>query len=247
MLKKLKYEKIAGSTNLLLARQIQANMNVTMKMEVVKLPDFYGEPGKDTITALEFMARIDECQVTNEWNDITTFSYFCLALRGQADKWLSSIVRHMQLTAAQKMWTRIRPVFKAEFAAFSYDKLIIDRLAKLTHRPNENPRMFFSRLEELVFVLKENYASYGVKPDRPPPIQPQGMYTEDALTKYTNDSVDAFANFLFTQMFKAAAPAKFIGYYPTRINQGSRWKRPARSSSRTTGWRWIRSSLPCMR
>ena len=189
-----------------LARQIQANTNVTMKTEVVKLPDFYGEPGKDTITALEFMARIDECQVTNEWNDITTFSYFRLALRGQADKWLSSIVRHMQLTAAQKTWTRIRPVFKAEFAAFSDDKLIIDGLAKLSHRPNENPRMFFSRLEELVYVLKENYASYRVKPDRPPPIQPQGTYTEDALTKYANDSVDAFANFLFTQMFKAAAP-----------------------------------------
>jgi hypothetical protein len=80
-----------------LARQIQANTNVTMKTEVVKLPDFYGEPGKDTITVLEFMARIDECQVNNEWNDITTFSYFRLALRGQADKWLSSIVRHMQL------------------------------------------------------------------------------------------------------------------------------------------------------
>jgi hypothetical protein len=48
------------------------------------------------------MARIDECQVTNEWNDITTYSYFRLALRVQADKWLSSIVRHLQLTAAQK-------------------------------------------------------------------------------------------------------------------------------------------------
>jgi hypothetical protein len=177
-----------------------------MKTEVVKLPVLYGEPGKDTITALEFMARIDECQVTNEWNDITTFSYFRLALQGQADKWISSIIRHMQLTAAQKMWTRIRPVFKAEFAAFSDDKLIIDGLAKLTHRPNENPRMFFSRLEELVFVLKGNYASYRVKPDRPPPIQPQGTYTEDALKKFANDSVDAFANFLFTQMFKAAAP-----------------------------------------
>jgi hypothetical protein len=73
-----------------------------MKTEVVKLPDFYGDPSKDTITALEFMARIDECQVTNEWNDITTFSYFRLALCGQADKWLSSVVRHLQLTPAQK-------------------------------------------------------------------------------------------------------------------------------------------------
>jgi hypothetical protein len=101
-----------------LARQIQANTNVMMKTEVIKLPDFFGEPGKDTITAHKFMARINECQVTNEWNYITTFLYLRLALRGQADKWLSSIVRHLQLTAAQKTWTHIRPVFKAEFAAF---------------------------------------------------------------------------------------------------------------------------------
>jgi hypothetical protein len=85
-----------------LARQIQANTNVTMKMEVVKLPKFYGDLSKDTITALEFMAIIYECQVTNEWNDITTFSYFWLALRGQADKWVSSVVRHLQLMPAQK-------------------------------------------------------------------------------------------------------------------------------------------------
>jgi hypothetical protein len=188
-----------------LARQIQANTNVTMKTEVVKLPDFYGEPGKDTVTALKFMARINKCQVTNKWNDITTFSYFRLALRGQADKWLSSIVRHLQLTAAQKTWTHIRPVFKAVFAAFSDDKLNIDGLAKLSHRPNENPRMFLSHLEELIFVLKENYASYRVKPEHPQP-QAQGSYTEDNLTKFAIDSIDAFTNFMFTQMFKAAAP-----------------------------------------
>ncbi len=188
-----------------LARQIQANTNVTMKTEVVKLPDFYGDPAKDTVTALEFMARIDECQITNEWNDITTFSYFLLALRSQADKWLSSVVRHLQLTPAQKTWTRIRPMFKTEFAAFSDDKLIIDGLAKLSHRPGENPRMFFSRLEELIFVLKENYASYRVKPDRPAQ-EAGGGYSDASLTKAINDNVDNFANFMFTQMFKAATP-----------------------------------------
>jgi hypothetical protein len=78
---------------------------------------------------------------------------------------------------------------------------------KLTHRPNENPRMFFSRLEELIFVLKENYASYRVKPERLRQ-QPQGGYSEDNLIKYANDSVDSFANFMSTKMFKAAAPEK---------------------------------------
>jgi hypothetical protein len=140
-----------------------------------------------------------------EWNDITTFSYFRLALRGQADKWLSSVVWHLQLTQAQKTWTRIRPSFKTEFAAFSVDKLIIDGLANLLHRHGENPRTFFSRLEELIYVLKENYASYCVKPNRPAQ-QGAGGYSEDSLTKAINDNGDNFANFMFTQMFEAAAP-----------------------------------------
>jgi hypothetical protein len=62
------------------AQQILANTSITLKTEVVKLPEFYCQPDKDTISAMEFMARIDECQVTNEWNDTTTFSNFCLAL-----------------------------------------------------------------------------------------------------------------------------------------------------------------------
>ena len=84
------------------------------------------------------MTRIDECQVTNEWNDITTFSYFRLALRGQADKWLSSVVRHLQLMLAQKTWTRIRRSFKTEFAAFSDNKLTISRMSRLSGRNRGN-------------------------------------------------------------------------------------------------------------
>jgi hypothetical protein len=151
------------------------------------------------------MAHIDECQVTNEWNDVMTFSYFQLVLCGQAGKWLSSIIHHLELTAAQKTWTCIRPVFKADIAAFSDDKLIIDCLAKLAHQPNENPLMCFSCLEELIFVLKESYASYRVKPERSVQ-QPQGGYSEDALTKAINDNLDNFTNFMFKQMFKAAPP-----------------------------------------
>jgi hypothetical protein len=65
--------------------------------------------------------------------------------------------------------------------------------------------VFFLRLEELIYVLKENYASYRVKPERPAQ-EPAGGYSEDSLTKAINDSMDNFANFMFTQMFKVAAP-----------------------------------------
>jgi hypothetical protein len=64
--------------------------------------------------------------------------------------------------------------------------------------------MFFSRQEELVHVLM-SYALYRIEPDRPVQ-QPQGGYSEDALTKAINENIDNFANFLFTQMFRDASP-----------------------------------------
>ncbi len=125
-----------------LAQQILTNTNIMLKQELVKIPDFWGEKGKDTVTATQFMARIDECQVANDWNNTTTYANFSLCLKGEADEWLASKVRLLELTAAQRTWTRIRPLFKKEFAACSDDKLIIDGLANLAHRPGENPRKF---------------------------------------------------------------------------------------------------------
>ncbi len=164
------------------------------------------EEGKDTVTATQFMARINECQVANDWNDTTTYANFSLCLRGEADEWLASKVRLLKLTAAQRTWTRVRPLFKKEFAACSDDKLIIDGLANLAHRPGENPRKFMSRLEKLFNTLHENYASYRIKPERPAPLQPHGTYTQDMLTAFANDSVRAYNKFLLAQVFRAAAP-----------------------------------------
>jgi hypothetical protein len=95
------------------------------------------------------------------------YANFSLCLLGEADEWLAYTVRLHELTAAQRTWTHIRPLFKKEFAAISDDKLIIDGLANLAHCPGENPCKFMARLEKLFNTLHENYTSYRVKPDRP--------------------------------------------------------------------------------
>jgi hypothetical protein len=41
-----------------LAQQILANTNVTLKQEIVKILEFFGEKGKDTVMAQEF---INDC------------------------------------------------------------------------------------------------------------------------------------------------------------------------------------------
>ena len=103
----------------------------------------------------------------------------------------------------QKTWTYIRPLFKKEFAAFSDDKLIVDGLANLAHRPGKNLRKFMGQLEKLFNVLHENYASYRVKPVRPVQL-PAGNYSKDALTKFANDSIKWYNKFLLMQVFRAA-------------------------------------------
>jgi hypothetical protein len=147
-----------------LAQQILANTNITLKQEVIKIAELSSEKGKVTILALKFISRIDECQVSNNWNDTTTFANFQLCLCGEAEDWLTSTVCHLELTAAQRTWTRIWLLFTKEFSMVSNDKLIIDGLANLAHRPGENPRKFFSCLEKLFNVLHENYVSYRIKP-----------------------------------------------------------------------------------
>jgi hypothetical protein len=39
-----------------LAQQILANTNVTLKQEIVKIPKYFGEKAKDTVTAQEFIS-----------------------------------------------------------------------------------------------------------------------------------------------------------------------------------------------
>jgi hypothetical protein len=79
------------------------------------------------VTAQQFISRIDKCQVSNGWNDTTAFANFSLCLRGEADEWLSLMCQLLELMAAQKTWTCIRPLFKWEFAVLSDDKLIVDQ------------------------------------------------------------------------------------------------------------------------
>jgi hypothetical protein len=117
-----------------LAQQILVNTKVTLKQEVLKIPEYLGEKGKDTVTTQEFISHIDECQISNDWNDTTTFANFRLCLCGEAEEWLSSTVHHLEVTVAQKTWTHIWPLFKREFATMSDDKLIVDGLANLAHK-----------------------------------------------------------------------------------------------------------------
>jgi hypothetical protein len=49
-----------------LVQQILNNTNITLKQEVIKIPEYFGLPDKDMISAMDFIARVDECQISND-------------------------------------------------------------------------------------------------------------------------------------------------------------------------------------
>jgi hypothetical protein len=57
-----------------LGQHILNNTNVMLKPEIIKIPEFYWQVGKDTITAINFIARVNKCATSNGWNNITILS-----------------------------------------------------------------------------------------------------------------------------------------------------------------------------
>ncbi len=79
--------------------------------EVIKLPEFYQGLFKvlwptqqgHNFSAMDFISRIDKCQISNDWNDITTWLCLC----GEAEKWLALTARHLELTPAHLTFVEI--------------------------------------------------------------------------------------------------------------------------------------------
>jgi hypothetical protein len=69
-----------------------ANGNMDLKIQQTKLPEFGGQKEKDSISANEFVKRVDKMMSANNWSDKVAFDNFGLALKGEANTWLDSQV-----------------------------------------------------------------------------------------------------------------------------------------------------------
>ncbi len=62
-----------------------ADGSITLKVEQTKLPEFWGQKEKDSITTNEFVKRVDKMMSANNWSDKVVFDNFALGLRGSAN------------------------------------------------------------------------------------------------------------------------------------------------------------------
>jgi hypothetical protein len=65
-----------------------AQTTLAFRVEQSKIPDFWGQKAKDTVTAIIFIRKIDNLARSNNWNDTTTYANVADAFKGFARDWL---------------------------------------------------------------------------------------------------------------------------------------------------------------
>jgi len=142
-------------------------MTLAFKVEQSKLPEFFGQKGKDNITAIIFIRKIDDLARTNWWNDTTTYANVANTLKGFAHDWLFATIEMLDWTADQLTWTNLKPRFQRQFATQTDKKMIIEGLSNLAMKPSESTGELLARITNTMVILKESYASYENKPAAP--------------------------------------------------------------------------------
>jgi hypothetical protein len=89
---------------------------LAFRVEQLKIPDFWCQKAKDTVTAIVFIRKIEDLARTNNWNDATTHANVANAFKGFAQDWLFTTADMLDWTEAQLTWTNLKPRFQKQFA-----------------------------------------------------------------------------------------------------------------------------------
>jgi len=174
---------------------------INLKIENAKLPIFYGQQGKDTVTAAHIIQRVVDLTATNHWSPEDAYHHFSLALQGSAQEWLRMI--QQKGDRPEKTWTYIEPLFRKEFSLEEDDTALLDQLRHLEKRPNERIRDYGSRVCRIMEILERAHTEV-------PPVEaaanPAGHYTQAEVLAYGAQRDQGLFKYITLQLFKAGLP-----------------------------------------
>ncbi len=113
-----------------------AQTTLAFRVDQSKIPEFWGQKAKDTVTAIVFIRKIEDLARTNHWTDTATYANVANAFKGFAREWLIAKADMLDRTEVQLTWTNLKPRFQKQFATQTDDKQIIEGLSNL--KPPEN-------------------------------------------------------------------------------------------------------------
>jgi hypothetical protein len=183
-------------------QNIPAGFQTTLafKVEQLKVPDYWGQKAKDTVTAIIFIRKIDDLTRTNSWNDTMTYANVANALKGFTWDWLFATVEMLDWSADQLTWTNLKPRLQKQFATQTDDKLIIDGPSNLAMSLNETTGELLARITNTMVIINESYMAYENKVEAPPQDGNRG-YLDATATKWKNNFVNNVMQFFKMQLF----------------------------------------------
>ncbi len=141
-----------------------AQTTLAFKVEQSKIPEFFGQKGKDNITAIVFIRKIDDLAHTNRWTDTATYANMANNLKGFARDWLFATVEMLDWTASQLTWMNFKPRFQWQFATQTDKKMIMEGLSNLAMKLGESTGELLAWITKTMVIMKDSYASYENKP-----------------------------------------------------------------------------------
>jgi len=167
-----------------------AQTTLAFKVEQSKIPEYFGQKGKDNITAIMFIRKIDDLARTNRWNDTTTYANVANSLKGFARDWLFGKVEMLDWTAAQLTWTNLKPRFQRQFATQTDEKMIMEGLSNLAMKPGESTGELLARITNTMVIIKDSYASYENKPAAPAHHDVNNGYTMPVCRQWRDEALN---------------------------------------------------------
>jgi hypothetical protein len=183
--------------------------NFNLRVEQNKIPEFFGAKSKDTISAVDFIRRLEDLAKTNRWMDAQTYHYFANSLRNPAREWLSSIVQWNLDKNIRLLWSNFKDLFKQEYAVQTNDKLILEGLSNLAMKPNETTNELLTRITRTTWVIRESFDEYDAKiPYLHNDVN--GGISNNAFRTFLRQYVAMWINFFKMNLFKAALTPELI-------------------------------------
>jgi hypothetical protein len=181
-----------------------AQTTLAFKVEQSKILEFFGQKGKDNITAIVFIRKIDDLARTNRWTDTATYANVANNLKGFARDWLFAMVEMLDWTVAQLTWTNLKRRFRRQFATQTDKKMIMEGLSKLTMKPGESTGELLARITNTMVIIKDSYTSYENKPAAPAHHDVNNGFTMPVCRQWRDDALNNAQQFLKMQLFRAA-------------------------------------------
>ena len=173
---------------------------INLKIENVKIPDFHGIPSKDSTMAQSLIQRINNLSAAINWDMSVAYHQFTIALKSKAQKWLEW--QSLCTKGAVETWEWIKPRFRKEFATKSEDANILDQLAHLKMKHDEDILDLYSQVFDIRCILRSTKTREAMFPT----TNGQGLYTEEQVRALLKKSDSIYGDHVHMQLFKHALP-----------------------------------------